>query len=305
MGEGYFLSVPGEGMFGDCALSREAWQTVQLKLWNLLAKRTGRYTMQESSSVSVETAQELLESICFTLRISLSENPDTQKLLEAANLDELLVAGQKILEAKSEATRQLWQLACLSAPSIENTSYRDTLQSIGGFFKHYDYRFFAHLIPCDIDYQLCHPVPEAYVGVEYVSEYLHRVLTENEILHCFDHILVQKLLTSYCSDYQGLLINLCEPVIVNGIGLSLLGEEPTLLQITASDRATLMRRFELLSEAEARAALGEAADRFCCRLNLTDPFTKDYVNNTAIELYPRLAVAVSSGDLSELLLSLL
>jgi hypothetical protein len=303
MGDGFFLSVPAYGLLGDGALSGAEWQRVQLKLWQLLAKRTGRYTMQESSSVSMETAQELLESICFTLRIFLSENHATQKLLETENLDELLESGQKILEAKSKAAKHLWELTCMSSPSIQNLSYRDTMQGIGGFFKRYDYRFFAHHIPCDIDYQLCHPVPDTYVGVEYLSEYLHRALTENQILHCFDLGLVKALLSSYCPDYQGLLINLCEPVITNGVGLCLIEKDPTLLQITPPDRARLMRRFDLLPELEARAVLHEAADRFCCRLNLTDPFTKNYVTNTAIDLYPRLAVVLSSGDLSGLFLS--
>lgn len=303
MEEGYFLSVPADGILGDGTLSGESFGTIQGKLWQLLAKRTARFTMQESSSVSVETAQELLESICFTLRIFLSENHGTQKLLETANLEELLQAGQKILEAKSGATRQLWQLTCMSAPSTQNISYRDTLQSIGSFFKHYDYRFFAHHIPCDIDYQLCHPVPETYVGVEYVSEYLHRVLTENQILHCFDSERVKALLESYCPDYKGLLINLCEPVIINGIGLSLIGSDPRLLNITDSDRENLAARFELLPEPEAQVALRKAALHFCRALKQTDPFTIDYVTKTATSLYPRLAVALSFGDLSGLFLS--
>ena len=45
---------------------------LKVRLLELLAKRTDKYTMGESSSVKVETAQELLNSICYTLGIDLN-----------------------------------------------------------------------------------------------------------------------------------------------------------------------------------------------------------------------------------------
>ena len=41
------------------------------KLWQLLERQTQRYTMEESASVRVETAQELLESLLYCLRLGL------------------------------------------------------------------------------------------------------------------------------------------------------------------------------------------------------------------------------------------
>ena len=132
---------------------------VQVRLWELLAKQTARYTMGDSSSIPIELANELLSSICFTLGVDLS-NPDTLKSLLNDDLEELFKIGLSSIKQKIDIGKQLWEEAWFSIPAIENISLRDTLNGIGNFFKRYDYRYFAHTIPCDIDYQLCNPVPD-------------------------------------------------------------------------------------------------------------------------------------------------
>lgn len=48
-------------------------QLLMSRLWSLLAKQTERYTMGESTSVTVETAQELLASLWHTLTVAMDE----------------------------------------------------------------------------------------------------------------------------------------------------------------------------------------------------------------------------------------
>ena len=304
MGERHDLPMPMGGWAAPDALSDEERITVQMKLWQFLGRQTQLYTFGDSSSIPVETAQELLESICFTLDAYVKAFGSAPKLLVTEKLDALFEGGLKIIEAKIGEGKRLWQAACLSAPDIENISFRDTLRSIGGFWKRYDHRFLAHQIPCDIDYQLCRPVSENDQGVAYVNEYLRRVLTENGILRLFDRDLVVRLLERYCPDYKELLINLCEPVIVNAVGLALIDECPLALQISDADGSNLVELFEHLSESEARLALMEAARRFCDQAGITDGFTHEYVARTAADLYPRISAVLPSGDLSGIFISL-
>ena len=70
-------------------------------------------------------------------------------------------------------------------PLIRNVALRDTLENIGEFFKRYDYRSMAHEIPCSIDYPLCHQVEESTPGIDYIEEYLSRLLIEIEFLGRF------------------------------------------------------------------------------------------------------------------------
>ncbi len=262
---------------------------IQAGLWRLLAARTERYTMGDSSSVPVETAQELLTSICFTLGLYLKENGGSLQMLAESDLNELLGAGFKILEERLELGKRLWQAACLTAPEIENISCRDTLQGIGSFFRRYDYRFFAHQIPCDIDYQLSQPVPDTLLGIEYLNEYLRRILIENHFLRRFDRKLVIRLLTSFCPDYKGLLINLYEPAAVNALGLALIGGDPFLLDIDDAGRARLAALLTPLPERTVRSALKRAAEVLCRALDIRDAAAQHYLTRTAENLYPRIA----------------
>lgn len=291
------FSVPMDSIAVTDTLSAEQQVLIQARLWKFLGEQTNRYTVGDSSSVPIETAQELLSSICFTLDEYFKTTGLSPKLLLTEELDGLYAGGLKVIEAEITEGRHLWKAACTSAPEIDNISYRDTLRNIGGSFKRYDYRFFAHRVPSDIDYQLCHPVPESCLGIAYICEYLRRMIAENAILHAFERNSVIRLLDCYCPGHRELLINLCEPVIANGVGLALLGQAPLPLRIAADDRQNLIRLFEPLGESQARLALTEASRRFCHAAGLSDAFTREYVARTAADLYPRIAAALPAGSL--------
>ena len=284
-------------------LTEEDEINIQAKLWQLLARRTELYTMGEHSSVRIETAQELLQSISFCLDVYLKQSGNTKKLLSTADLEELFNLGQKALEEQLNLGKRLYSKACLTAPEIENISYKDTLRSISGFFKQYDYRFFAHLIPCDIDYQLCHAVKESLQGVEYINQYLGRIIIENGFIKRFEKNVAERLLNSYCSDYKGLLINLYEPLATNAIGLALLQEESKKLNITVADNNRLISLFESLTVTPAKKALADAADRVCTEIGINDPSSVRYLRKTAEGIYPRIEAALLHGDLSGIFLN--
>jgi hypothetical protein len=256
--------------------------------------------MGESSSVPVETAQELLSSVCFVIGEAAEQGEGSLAVLSGSDPDILFERGQKAIQEKIAEGRKLWTDACLTAPEIRSQSYRDTLREIGAFFRQYDFRFFAHQIPCSIDYQLCLPVPESLSGIRYVNEYLRRILIENGILHCFEKDRVIRLLKSCCPDYDGLLINLCEPAVTNALGLTLLGEDPRSLQISDEHRETLLELLHPFPRLKKKAALEHAAEQLCRFLQIRDPAAKKYLSQIADGICPRLSSAVKAGDLSGL-----
>lgn len=290
------LILSSAGLSGP--ITEEDERIIQTKLWQLLARRTELYTMGESSSVRIEIAQELLQSISFCLDLYLRQSGNTKKLFVNADLEELFKLGQAVCEEKIELGKLLYNKACLTAPEIENISYKDTLKDIGGFFKHYDYRFLAHQIPCDIDYQLCNPVKESLLGIEYINDYLGRIIIENDFVRRFEKDRIENLLSSYCSDYRGLLINLYSPLAANAVGLALLNENVSTLNVTASDEEGLVKLFEPLSATPTKNALNEAALRVCAELNINDASSVRYLRKTAEELYPRIEAALPHGNLS-------
>ena len=293
MDEKYLTPVP----FGlNNACSDEEMLKLQEKLWRLLAKQADKYSMGDSS-IRVETAEELLRSVCFALHMYLKESKNQASSLAFADLDELFALGIKALEDQVKLGKQLYQIACLSAPEIDNISYYETLRGLRQFFKRYDIRSFAHQIPCSIDYQLCHPVSGDLAGVEYVNEYLRRIIIENRLIRRFDKGLVIRLLKSCSPDYKGLLINLYEPVAANALGLTIVGGNVLSLDITDQNRTQLIKQFEQMPEKEARAFLADAAVRLSGFLGIGGEYAAAYLSQTAIELYPRIKAAVSTHGL--------
>jgi hypothetical protein len=287
----------------NSSLSEEEISALQLKLWRLLSRRTRAFTMDDSSSVRIETAQELFESICFTLRLHLTEIGTSPRLLLGSDAEGIFKEALKTIEHKIKKGRRLFDAAYLSLPDIKNLSLLDTVKGIGTFFKRYDYRFFAHSIPCSIDYQLCAAVPETYKGIEYINEYLKRLIMENNFIRRFNKDAVICLLSAYCPDYQGLLINLCDPVLTNALGLALVGSDIYRLNMTSAEKLRILKIFQALPGPDARALLIKTSQSLASQLEIRSADTKEYLAQTAAGLYPRIEAALSSQNLDGIFIS--
>ena len=263
---------------------------LEAALWALCAREAELYTAGDSSSLPAGTAQELLRSVSFTLDISgIAPTPES--------LTGALALGRKKLGAMVLRGKALWSRACLTAPGAENEFYRRTLKSIGGFFRLYDLRFFAREAPCEVDYQLCRPVPETLLGIAYINEYLRRIIAENVIMGHFPPRRIQALLGAWLPDYSSLPANLCEPVILSACGLIIAGREADTLTFTAGVYDSLSARLSGLSGDELRPLLSSAAEALCRDAGLSGEGS-DYIVSAALDALPRLSAALAAGDIS-------
>lgn len=292
-------SIPSQNMLSESDIN-----TIQQSLWGILAMQVQRYTMGDSSSVPVETAQELLNSICFCIRMYMKEASSDMTVLKELPAADLFMKGRIAIEKAISEGRKLLSRAIDTSPhGLENLSYKNTLSEIANFFKNYDYRFLAHDIPCSIDYQLSQPVSEKLLGIEYINEYLRRINIENKFISHFVAENVVLLLENCFPDYKGLLINLYEPVAVNAIGLALIDGNIETLDITEADRLVLLKYFCAWPEEAALEKLQKAAAFICSCLYIDDEAEKIYIKKTAMDLYPRISAAVAAGSLNDVFLS--
>ena len=287
----------------DKNISEEDKMLIEVKIWNFLGKHTERYTMGDSTSVPIEIAEELLNSICFSLGLELRGLMNVNEVLMEEDISDLLKASWSKIASLMERGKQLLEAVRKSSPNIENISYKDTLNEIGKFFNKYDYRFFAHKIDCSIDYQLSNPISEKLQGIEYINEYLKALLIENEFCICFDKDNISYILNSYCSDYKELLINIFEPILTNAIGLDILGGDMLTLAISALQRETLLGIFRNLSKTEILVKLKISAKRVCDILRIVDNEKIEYIQKTAVNIYPRIEVGLSTGNIDNIFLS--
>lgn len=142
------------------------------KLWRLLAARTERYTMGDSTSVPVETAQELLASICFTLQFEMEMSRLSHRDLLGKELNVVLKNGQAHLMEKMNEVNGLWEHVYALAEEWGNPGILEALNYIKIFLKKYDLYFFAHQTPWDMGLPLLGPAAERRKGISYVEMYL-------------------------------------------------------------------------------------------------------------------------------------
>jgi hypothetical protein len=299
----YLLS---ESALASGLVTPEDMKRLRKSLLELLEETTARYRFFESSSVPAELAQELYQSVIYTIGIHLKKSGMSEAVSKIINtpLYALHRAGQRDIEEQIQMGKQLLERAKLSAPKLVNRSYLDTLRALETFFQKYDDRYFAHVTPCSIDYQLC-VQSTGLSGIEYICKYLRRLNIENEFLRRFDPERIRALLQKHTPDYEGLLINLYEPVFVNALGLAVIGGDAGALNITMRDRSQLIERFSALSEPQLSDTLAQAAAALCDQMHIAAIAELEYLKTAAFELLPRLKTALEHESLDYIFLTFL
>ena len=265
---------------------------IQVELLKLLEQQTKKYTSGDSSSIPVELGQELLDSLLFCIGVGLQGRDYLGEidwsLLLIGDLASVVEKGRSFIKCCMKYGEKMWKKICISLPAVENRSMKDTLKSIGTFWKKYDAYFFAHEIPCDIDYQLSIPVSEKKKGVLYVIAYLERLAIENYFLSLFDRDVMIPVLNRYCPDYEGLLINLYEPIATNAIGRTLLERDYETLTLTPEEQKEIGCIFEHLSEKAIESKMDESAqvtlEKIGCQIQGEKQLLAQYAKNLAVRI---------------------
>ena len=202
-------------------------------------------------------------------------------------LEKALEGARDILKKRIQLCKTLY-LTLLRLPfQPDNVSYRDTVNGMENFFKKYDYYFFADQIPCDIDYQLCLPVSENLWGVEFLTEYIKRLICEGRFCGAFQRYEITALLANFGSRNDELLINVFTPVLSNALGRVLLGNDISTLEVTPDGIGKLFSMFAGLKYEEALPIVDKASKLLCSRVGFSG-YNAEYVTESARTLIPRI-----------------
>lgn len=255
-------------------------------LYLLLEERIRRYTMGDSTSVPVDTARRLLESILYCLNIQ--RRADKNALPDSAPMKTRWQAGVDAAKRTAKRAKLLLLQAQRTPPPITNTAYNDTLSALPAFFAGYDADFFAQEIPCSFDYPLCQPVSDALLGAEYIQDFFRRLLAENTFLRAFSADALLSLYEKYYIDYADLLVNLYLPAAEMATLCALAGTPVRALSLTSEQLISLNQTLLSVDVSDARQRMEDAAECALFELNLTSDFLRAYMKQTARDLLVRL-----------------
>ena len=219
-------------------LTPEQQNRLSRDLYALLEKQVKSYHkhrhMGENSSVPVETAQELLQSVWYTLELSGGYTPDLALELQ-------LLRGQEILKKRLEDAKKLHRLVSATAPDFRTDFHWDTVEALGRWLDAYDLLHFAHQGPEILDYPLLMPVPEELKGLDYGLFYLNALWRENQILHSLSQEAVENLHLRCPPGWWDGPQNLCEQPLFNALALAILDLPPGDLTVSNAQEEALLR----------------------------------------------------------------
>ncbi len=301
----YFQSILQEAYRLNLLTAAEL-ESIQFQIIQLLAKQTEHYTGGESSSVKVETAQGILQSIYYCIGIYLKSFQDIELSFDALKQNTFLDQfqhGKKLIVHQYGIAQQL--LASIQKECIitDNIAYNDTIQrGLSIFFSTYDIDYAAHDTPCSIDYPLCNDKMNL-VGIEYIYTYLEKLDSENNFCNNFSDYDINQLLSGYSDDYQDLLINIFELVLTNAIGSVLSKKSSFELNLEQIDRQYLYQKLISLSKDELDVLLQEATTQLCLDLAISDAFLRNHITSTMKNISVRLKNALETNQLEKLFIS--
>lgn len=249
-------------MAGTKARQREArgtsWQMEDLI--PLVAKLAERYTSKDSSSVSYETAQMLMEAVIYCIRE-----------WEEQGIGDFLAAGaggsrtdwepayragyERVLE-KVRLAKEIYEDLIADFEDYGCINYRDTiLKGMPGFFVEYDPRFCPQDHILMLDYPVL-SVPEHLCGIDLILEYLRRIQIEAVFLRCFPRERVVHVLRGISPEYRSLYLdNICSPVLMRSAGCVIAGKSVLELELDEQDYRIIEGKFRGDSRSEAEAKL--------------------------------------------------
>ena len=302
--EYYFQAFINEA-YNKNLLTQLHMERIQRELFELMGREVIRYTNGESSSVPIEKAEKLLNSITYIIGFSLKEEQDIRerlRLLENEKIQSIFYRGMdRIAVRRKKAYSLLCQIQGMTQ-EIDNIAYKDTIKrGLNKFFHDYNIEFAAYDIPADIDYPLLFPVKE-YVGFEYVEEYLYKLYLENLLTARFDSDRINLLLQGFDREAEHMLINLYELVLINILGCQLLEKDIFLLEVTTPESGWLNNKLKKISGSELSALINSAWEEIRRTLQTNEEENR-YAEKALQYLMNRIRNNLQTDTLSKLFLA--
>ncbi|MGC4018046.1 MAG: DUF6179 domain-containing protein [Muricomes sp.] len=218
------------------------------ELLPVVAKLSKRYTSNESTSVSYNTARQLMEAALYCIQECEGGAGDT--LLEGKKVDSVTAyeEGYRIVLDKVEKARKTYHRIIPQFDDYGCKNYRETIiKGIPAFFLKYDPRFEPQNHILTLDYPALIPEDDK-TGIDKILEYLTEIEYEQIFLQNFNRAGVMSLLEMVRPNYEELYFeNICRPVLIRAAACMIAGEELYNLKLSEAGAKEMSEYFSEIS----------------------------------------------------------
>ena len=174
----------------------------------VVAMLAEKYTGFESTSITYEKAEQLMEAVLYCIRECEGEN------LPAAagnpGAEAAYRRGLEIVVEKISRTREVYNEIMQDFCAYGNRNYQDTVtRGITGFFRFYDAVFSPQDTILTLDYPTLCPI-QGKTGIDAIEEYVRLIYAEQRFLKKLPARYVQSVLCHWDPDYQRQFYNIAK-----------------------------------------------------------------------------------------------
>jgi len=252
------------------------------RVMELLHRQMRKYSGCDSTSVTVDKARTLLESLMYTIETAMENGVSKDEILYG-DVSEIIDKGQKTLFEKKKSAKFELKLLYDEKPDFGNIFFEDTLSNLFLFFKNYDIYYQAQDIPCSIDYWLLNPVPEEIKGISYIEEYIKRLQIENDFISSFDKTEAIEVYKDQKLSVREDFFNLCEPIMTSEV-----------FKRIADERDGIISKKKTLDELKSR--VNEIVTEICQEHGMTEKYEMDYFITGCKGMATRLYASFESNS---------
>ena len=269
------------------------------ELLPIVSELAQKYTGYESTSVTYEKAQSLMEAVLFCLS-EYNNSCATGLANRDISVKEQYNFGVKLLYEKVENIRKIYNEISLQFKDFGVKCLYDTIQKgIPHFLKCYDIKFCPQNTILTLDYPLLIDC-SSLKGADAVYEYIRAIQIEQIFLGAFDRNHVISVLGKYDSEYRYMIENICSIVLTNMVGHIAIKKPFSDAEFLYEEYLQLSKVFEgkSISDIESiiKGILKDIVNRFYeNNMDLLDYLCCE-ANNIAVRIY----TAVQHGQLNKI-----
>lgn len=212
------------------------------ELLPIVIRLSKKYTKNESTSISYENAQRIMEGIAYCMKEYEGEGEN--KIVSDISIEKQYQIGFELVQDKVKASLQLYNDISYYFNAYEVRCLYDTVQKgMPEFFKWYDSTFFPQDTILTLDYPILKDIHE-FSGIDAIYEYLKAIQCEQLFFQKLDQKYIIAVLEITNSDYQLMIDNVCHIVLLNMIGHFGTGTNPYNVGLTSTECEQFMEKFE-------------------------------------------------------------
>lgn len=221
------------------------------ELLPVVAELADKYTGKESTSITYETARQLMEAVLYCIHEYEADQKDSHELLASdSRMDAKAVyaMGYDMVLKKVKETKIRYNKMMLDFSSYNNRCCYDTfVKGIPGFFQYYDPRFHPQDHILTLDYPVLISL-DSLCGAAAIDRYVRYAGLEQSFLRKLPEAYILHVLEAYDSDYGDLFINLAGIVLRNILGCRIAGKAVLMGGYTQKERKRLTEYVNQLDE---------------------------------------------------------